>query len=177
MRALTKRERKLAILFGASVFFVANLVLVTALWRKQGALHESVMALRDEQLEAQSLLADKELWRQRAEALDKQPVLTNSPGQANAELLEAVTASARRHSITIVDQGFAEPDAAHKADFLEIAVKLTVNGSMEAITRWLWEIQQPGKFQAVPNFSMKLDTDPSKIICKLTVARYYAPAR
>jgi hypothetical protein len=161
-------------MFAASVFLVANVVAVTTLWRKQRELQESVMALRDEQLEAQSLLADKEMWRQRADALDKQPVL-GSAGQANAELLETVTSSARRHSITIVDQGFAEPGAAHKADFREIAVKLTVNGSLEAITRWLWEIQQPGKFQAVPSFSMKLDSDPSKIICKLTVARYYAP--
>jgi hypothetical protein len=144
--------------------------------RKQEDFRSNLDVLRDEQREADSWLAEKDTWRQRKEWLDKtQPVLKSS-GEASAELLETLTASAARHSITIVEQGFAEPDAEHKTAYQEVAVKLKMSGSLEAITRWLVEIQQPAKFQAVPTFSMKIDSDPTKIVCELTVDRYYAPA-
>jgi len=177
VRPLTKRERNLAIMFGATIFIAANIIGLTALFRKQGELQANLDNLRLQQLQASTWLAEKDTWQQRKQWLDtKQPVL-KSAGQANAELLESIASAARQRSITIVDQGFAQPDAVKDAPYQEIAVKLKISGSLEAITRWLVEIQQPSEFQAVPSLSMKVDNDPTKIICELTVARYYAPAR
>ena len=176
MRKLTKRERNLAVMVGVTIFAVANLIGVTALLRKQEELRSNLDVLRDQKREADSWLAEKDTWSQRKQWLDKTQPKLKSSGEANAEMLEALTTSATKHSITIVDQGFAEPDS-HDTTYQEIAVKLKISGSLEAITRWLVEVQQPADFQAVSSFSMKVDSDPTKIVCELTVARYYARAQ
>jgi len=132
--------------------------------------------LRAEQADAQSWLASKEMWQQRKEWLNKTQPKLKSSGEASADLLESLTSSAAKHSITIVDQGFAEVDS-HDTTSQQIAVRLKITGSLEAITRWLVEIQQPENFQAIPTLSVKLDTDATKYVCELTVARYYAPVQ
>ena len=179
MRTLTNREKKLAVMFGAMLFLLVNLIGVITLWKRQAAFAANLLDLRNERIAANSLLSQKVMWRQRAAWLDAHLPVLKSAGEANAELLDTLTASAAKHSVTVIDQGFTEPDTAHKADYQEIAVKLKISGGKDAITQWLWEIQQPEKFQAIPSLSMKLDSETaaSKIVCEIIVARYYAPAR
>ena len=82
-------------------------------------------------------------------ALIKNQPRLKSEGEANAELLESAHHQRGvKHSITIVDQGFAEPDS-HDTTYQEIAVKLKISGSLESITRWLVETQQPANFQGI----------------------------
>lgn len=183
-RPLTSREKRLAIMFGAMLFVLANLIGVVALLRRQEAFAANLLDLRNERVEQQSWLSDSDFWRQRREWLGANLPVLKSAGEANAELLDTLTTSAAKHSITVLDRGFAEPDAGHKADYQQIVVKLKVSGAKDAVTQWLWEVQQPGKFQGIPSFSMKLDsegaaaaTTATKIVCELVVARYYAPAR
>jgi hypothetical protein len=161
---------------GVTIFAVVNLIGVTALLRKQEEFQTNLDLLRNQRSEAYSWLADKDTWRQRREWLDKTQPKMKSSGEASAELLETLTTSAAKHSLTVVDQGVAEADT-HDTSNQEIAVKLKISGPLEEMTRWLVEIQQPAYFQAIPAFSMKVDTDPAKIVCELTVARYYAPVQ
>ena len=175
MRRLTKRESKLLVIFLGAIFVILNFMGVAFLVGRQGELRSKLGDLRNERLEANSWLAEKDLWQQREEWMDsKQPKLQNT-GEANAALLEALQTGARKQNITIMEQGFGEPNT--QPSYQEISVKLKINGSLESITRWLVELQQPGNFQAVPTLSMKSDSDPSKVICELTVARWYAVNR
>jgi hypothetical protein len=68
-----------------------------------------------------------------------------------------------------------KPDTKSQLPYQEISVRMKVGGSLESIARWLVEVQQPDRFQAVPAFSIKSDTDATKVLCELTVSRYYAP--
>jgi hypothetical protein len=175
-RPLTKRERNLAILFGATLFLLANLFGVAALWRKQDEFAANLLTLQNQRDEQRSWLDEKDLWQQRKQWLaDNQPVL-KSVGEANAELLDNLSVSAGKLGVTINEKAFVEPDPHQKA-YQQIAVHLKVTGAKDAVTQWLWELQQPQKFQAIPSLSMKLDNDSAKLDCDLTVARYYAPAR
>lgn len=180
-RPLTKREKNLAVLTGAVFFLITNVLVITLLVRKQGELRDHVAELREERAEADMWLKEMETWLERKQWLEKtQPVL-KSPSVESAQLLEALSNSAARHSITIVEQGFAEPEAKGAGSTAEkprdeIDVKLKVSGPMEAVTRWLAEIQRPETLQGVNALSMKVDGDPSKIVCELTVVKYYAPA-
>ncbi|HVV74118.1 MAG TPA: hypothetical protein VHI52_21875 [Verrucomicrobiae bacterium] len=163
-------------MFGGTLFLLANFIGVNALWKKQAQLRMQVAQLRDDRLIAQSLLSQKAMWEEREKYLDATQQHMKS-ADANAELMDMLTASAGKHAIVVISTVFTEPDASHKADYQQIAVKLTVSGAQKDITEWLWEIQQPDKFQAIPALSMRIGADPSKILCDLTVARYYAPAR
>lgn len=175
MRKPTKREQSLTVVFLLAIFVLLNLFGATFLFRKKGELQTRLVALRNERADARGWLAEKETWRQRKEWLDKKQPKLQTTGEANAALLGDLQTSARKHKITIVDQGFGESSA--QSSYQEIAVRLKVSGPLEAITRWLVELQQPSNFQAIPVLSVKSDNDPSKIVCDLTVTRCYAPAR
>jgi hypothetical protein len=179
MRQLTQREKKLAVILLGAIFLMLNLFVVLFLIGRQGALEKKLTAQRADQRDAKSWLAQKDLWLQREKWMnEKQPKL-QTVGQANAALLESLQTSARAQSLNILDQSFVEvkPDTKAQLPYQEISVRLNVGGSLESVARWLADIQQPGKFQAVPAISMKSDTDPAKILCELTVSRYYAPSR
>ena len=47
----------------------------------------------------------------------------------------------------VLEQGFAEPEP--NPLYQEISVKLKISGTLEAITRWLVEIQQPANFVVI----------------------------
>lgn len=172
MRALNKRERRLIVMLSGAIFVIVNLFGVSSLFQRQGQLQSRLIALRNERREAKSWLVEKDMWQKRKEWLDKNQPKLHTTGEGNASLLETVQTTARKNNITIVEQGFAEPTP--QPAYQEIAVKLKVSGTLESITRWLVELQQPTKFIAIPLLSMKSDSDATKVICELTVARWYA---
>jgi hypothetical protein len=172
VRKPSKRELNLLFLFLGSIFLMANLACVSKLLRAKSDLESKLTAFRNERREANSWLAEKDTWHQRKEWLDKTQPKLQTAGEADAALLDTLQRSASRHDITIVEKGFAEPASLPFAQ--EIAVNMKVSGSLESMVRWLSEIQQPGNFQAIPSLSMKSDNDPSKVVCELTVARWYA---
>lgn len=174
-RKLTKRERNLLTAFLLAIFAILNLFGATLLFRKKEELQSRVVALRNEWGEARGWLAEKETWRQREEWLDKKQPKLKSTGEANAALLSDLQTSARKHKITMVTPPqFVEPSA--QPFYQEIAVKFSISGTMKDIAPWLVELQQPANFQAIPSITMKCDNDPTKVICDLTVTRWYAPS-
>ena len=48
-------------------------------------------------------------------------------------------------------------------------------GSIEAITRWIYELQKPEEFRAVSFFELKPQKDdPSILTCTMRLERWYA---
>jgi len=172
VRKITKREQKLLFIFLGAIFLLFNLIGVAALFRKQAEFQSKLKALRIERLDARSWLAEKDTWQKRREWLDKTQPKLKTAGEADGALLDALQSSAGKYAITITDKSFGDP--VQQPYYQEIAVKLKVNGSLEAVIRWLDELQQPANFQAIPSLSMKTDNDPTKISCELTVARWFA---
>lgn len=173
MLRLTNNEKRLGAILLLALFILANGVGLSLLAGKRKALGEDLSRLEREQLEAQSWLAEKDRWMEREKWLDaRQPRLVTT-GEANAKLLATLQTTARQQKVTIVEQSFAEP--ATQPRYQEISVKLKVSGTLEALTRWLVELQQPEQFQVIKTFSLKSDAEPPKVKCDLEVARWYAP--
>lgn len=173
MRPLTEKEKRLTVVLLMAVFLVVNLFGLVFLARKRKTLETDLLRLKTERLDAGNWLAEKDLWMERKKWLDvNQPRLKTS-GEANANLLEALQTSAEREKIAIVEQVLLEPSA--KPHCQEVGVKLRITGSLEAILRWLTELQQPARFHAVTTLSLKTDADPAKMKCELQVVRWYAP--
>lgn len=173
MRNLTRSEKRLLAAFLGTLFVLANLFGITALVRARQALEEETPKLRGELIDSEAWLAEKDLWLDRKQWLDAKEPRLEAAGEASASLLESLQASARRQKITILEQEFPEP--ARQADYQEISVKLKVSATLESLTRWLVELQQPELFQAVTTFSLKSDAEPPRVICNLQIARWYAP--
>jgi hypothetical protein len=54
-------------------------------------------------------------------------------------------------------------------------VRLKLTGTLEDVVRWLVDVQQPDKFQAVTTFSLKSQEKPPAVDLELEVARWYSP--
>jgi len=50
-----------------------------------------------------------------------------------------------------------------------------VTGDLKDVIQWLVDVQQPEKFQAVTNLSLKSQEKPPAVDLELDVARWYSP--
>jgi len=172
MRQLTNSERRLALIFLALVFVVANAFAVNFLNKQKKLLQKKLVALRLEQLEARAWLADGDLWLKRKAWLDEKQPKSQTDGQESAKLLESLQQGARQQNITIGSQQLKDPRTT--AYYREVAVQLEVKGRLDSVSKWLAGLQDPERFQAITSLTLKSDAEPPKVICTLTVARWYA---
>ena len=126
-----------------------------------------------QQLEIGDLLAERELWQARAEWLQtRQPVFTTRD-QVDLELLGAVRTAAQKHGIELVKETL--PEAEDHPQYVEAVARVEAKGDLEAILRWLYELQKPQEFRAVTFFELIPEKeDPTMLNCEAQVERWYA---
>jgi hypothetical protein len=168
MRALTVSERRLGLILLGLVLVIANLFLGRMLVKQQRAWQRDIARLQVERREAATWLAEQDLWSQRKAWLDEKLPRSNHDGQDPARLLELLQQSAGRHKIVIIQQKLQEPLTLER--YREVAIQLEVKGTLEAIGRWLAELQAPDKFQAITKLTMQNAEDAAQLKCQLTVA-------
>jgi hypothetical protein len=88
-------------------------------------------------------------------------------------LLESLTTSAKAKKLEIQEQSFGENKLT--PNYQSVAVRLKIAGSLENVTKWLVQIQQPELFEAVTSFSLKSANEPPTVNLELEIARWYAP--
>jgi len=173
MPQITPREQRLILSFAGAVFLVLNVFGFRALSKAQKEASRQLLKSKQEQQEAGAWLQQKDYWTQRKGWLDAKQPKSAAPGQESSVLLELLQQSARQQNIVIAQQRLADP---RSTPFLrEAAVQLEVRGSFDAMVGWLAGLQQPDKFVAVKNLTLKCDAEPPNVIGTLTVARWYAP--
>jgi hypothetical protein len=173
MKPLNKNERRLVAVLGLVVFVMGNLWGQQFLKQKQSAFKSQLADLKVEDQESKQWLADQTLWIGRKQWLDEHQPKATTQGEINSALLEFLQSSARKQNITITEQSLTETPPQSFSQ--QATVNLKIGGSLESILKWLAEVQQPDKFQAVPSFKLLCDTEPPKMKCEMQVARFYAP--
>ena len=78
---------------------------------------------------------------------------------------------ARDHHLEVQEQNLG--DVAHGPAGAKVQAEVRVKGGMEALCRWLADLQQPGNFYAVDLFSLKADQDEKSMVCTLHLSRYF----
>jgi Tfp pilus assembly protein PilO len=173
MRPLNPNEKRLAIIMGAMILLMANFYLVKYLITHIKKQKQIIADIRSQEQLTAIWLEEKDLWTQRGQWIEqKQPVLTNRD-QTSSDMLQKIVEKARTYNITINDQRILEPTSTPY--YQQIAIELKINGTLEQITRWIADFQQPENFYAITSCNIKSDTEPPKIICTLQIARWYAP--
>jgi hypothetical protein len=173
LRRLTKGERRLLVIFGLAVFVMANFYGVSYLLDTQSALNQQLNELAGTAKTNQIWLREKQFWLTRKQWIDHQQPKVGSGQVPQSELLQAVTASAQANKLIIQEQSFAESKST--PSYQSVSVKLKLSGDLENVVKWLADLQQPEKFQAVVSFSLKSEEQPPKVNLELEVARWYSP--
>jgi type II secretory pathway component PulM len=173
MRPLNPREKRLATIFGAIILLMANYYLLNYLFTQIKKQKQTIADLRSQEKLTAIWIEEKDLWTQRGDWIAKhQPILSNRD-QASSDMLQKIVEKARNYNITISDQRILEPTST--PHYQQIAIELKIIGTLEQITRWIAEFQQPQNFYAITSCSIKSDAEPPKIICTLQIARWFAP--
>ena len=173
MRKWTKGERRLTTILGVALFLMGTFYLISYLLDIEGGLALKIRGLEANANTDQVWLREKQLWLDRKQWIDQKQPKVAPGGVPQSELLQSLTTSAQNHKLTIQEQGFA--DAKSTANYQAVAVRLKLSGALEDVVRWLVEVQQPEKFQAVTNFSLKSQEKPPAVDLELEVARWYSP--
>lgn len=173
MRSLTATESRLLGIFLGAIVIVATLVLLSVGKRLRTGMDRELAELKVQKIEAEAWRQERPLWEERSAWLAANQPKYPSEGNPSSALLQKVQDSAAANGLTILEQSLAEP--APGAAFREVAVRVKVGATLEQLTRWLVELQQPAQFQAVTSFAIRSDKEPPKIICDAQIARWYAP--
>ena len=172
-KGMSKGEKQKLYGFLVVVFVLGNVFAFGTLQDKFQETSRHLGKLKADLAYSRIWIEDRALWTKRADWLVKTQPKLDDPGQGTANLLESLQKAAQKNNLAIASQSLQEPRAS--AAYKEVSVQLTLTGSLEAICRWLVEIEQPELFQSVSRFSLKCDgTDGTKMRCELTVARWYA---
>ena len=173
MRKWTKGEKRLSMILGLALCLMGTVYLVSYLLDIESSLALKIRGLEANANTDQVWLREKQFWLDRKQWIDKKQPRVAAGAVPQSELLQSLTTSAQNHKLTIQEQSFAE--AKSTPNYQAVAVRLKLTGTLEDVVRWLVEVQQPEKFQAVTNFSLKSQEKPPAVDLELEVARWYSP--
>jgi hypothetical protein len=168
-----KNEKRLFIFLGVALLVMGTFYLVSYLLDIESGLALKIRGLEANANTDQVWLREKQFWLDRKKWIDQKQPKVAPGGVPQSELLQSLTASAQNHKLTIQEQSFA--DAKSTANYQAVAVRLKLTGTLEDVVRWLVDVQQPDKFQAVTTFSLKSQEKPPAVDLELEVARWYSP--
>ena len=171
MRAPTNPEKFLLgilglVVLGGGAFFGGS-----ALLDRQRALEHERKILHADQLEAMADLQTKFLWDQRLGWLRAHQPMLGDANDTQAQLLNFLVKGARDHHLEIDEQNLGPIQ--HGPGGAKVAAEIKLKGSMEALCRWLADLQQPQNFYAVDFFSLKVDPDQKSVVCEVHISRYF----
>jgi hypothetical protein len=173
MRSLNPRERTLALLFGAVIFGLANLIVLPRLRGWGRSLQEQRADLEGRALGAESWLGQKELWKQRGQWLaTQQPVWTSE--LTPAVLVDKIRRYSADHGVLVLEQNFVELPATPA--YSPIALRLRLSGPFAGMISWLYDLQQPDNFILCQSFSCGAQgDDASAMTWEITLAQLFRP--
>jgi hypothetical protein len=174
MRPTTSSEKFLLgvlglVVLGGVVFFGGK-----ALLQKQAALDLEGASLRADNAEAQVDLQQEPLSAQRQKWIRDHEPLLGEEGDTRVTVLNFVVKGARDHHLEIQEQNMGVVQ--HGPAGAKVGSEVRVKGSMEALCRWLAELQKPESFYAIDLCSLKADQDMKSMVCTLHVSRYFREA-
>jgi len=167
-------ERRLILVLTVLAAICGGAILAQRLLRLQHGLERREQTLKLRQVEAQSVLAETDLWLQRLEWLQSSQPLMKGENQASQELLEGLLTSAAAQGLTVQKKQLHEPASAEF--YREVGVTLTVKGELPGVFRWMHQVLAPESFCVVSQLKVVPDaTDPSSVVATVHFSRLYSP--
>lgn len=171
MRRLTHNEKFLLSALAIIVFAGMNFFGYRALKQKESAQTLEYAQLRADQAEAKVSLQSRPTWEKREKWISQHEPVGKEEGDAQAQTLQFVLKGARAKGLQVTEQSLNDTTESPKGFRVEVA--LTVKGSMQALTQWLAELQDPASFYAVVYLSLKADGEQKAMVGTLHISRYF----
>ena len=174
MRALTAKERKLLFFLLGAIFILLNVVGLRAFLNRQQLLESNIAQLRAQLEEHRGILSDRAYWEERRAWLEaNQPTDDVDTVEDDTKFTQFVETSAKNNGLEYTRRGGGPMP--QRGSIAEVYDSSTVKGPMEAVVKWLSELQKPKDFRVIKQLRIK-SGEPPEIVCDVEVARWYRPA-
>ena len=174
IQQMTARERTLAMAVAAILFVFVNIFLVKYFVNQHRQLRADRAAKTITLDTMHTLLAERDLWMQRANWLgQKQPPLTNPDGAAVA-LLEAAKEIAKKHNLVIENSVLGRVD--NKPFYAAVSVNFETKSKWQDLVGFLRSMQAPEQFVAFESANLQIDSgDKTQMRARIKLAKWFAP--
>jgi hypothetical protein len=171
---LSDREKNLSLAVGAIVFVLLNLMIISALARRNTALHQQLSDRRLELTQINALLDTRGDWAARDAALTRaQPQLGNE-NAAGVELLNLIHTLANKANLTPDNEVLGR--VTKTPYYRSVAVTVDTHSTWPHLIAFLYSLQGPTNFIVCESANIQVDpADPSKMLGHFKIARWYAP--
>lgn len=179
MRPLTAREKWMLGLCLGVIFAVGNGFAARSVLKTLRGSDAKIALLKN-------TLADHEMWLDEAPkaVAREQWLAANMPktqgatlGKLQGDLALSLQDEVYNRKLRIDRQSLQ--DIVRGAFYVEVAVRLEVEGPEAAVIDWLTSLQGPDKFQVIGELELELDTRSREAEpqaeCEITIARWYHP--
>lgn len=163
----------LLIAFGCTLFLAANLIGMKTYMLVSAKQSSTLRDLKDQVAQNNEMISLRDLWMERSQLMEAHPVPQLAPASAGAEFLQSLQQVASSKGVRILDQSFGQPGKAN--EYETVSVRLKTAGTMEAMARWLFEIQKEGSYRALPEMTLRSDKEPPNVLCDLQIVQYFTP--
>ena len=171
MRPTSNSERFLLGVLGMVVVGGAMFFGFKALKQRQQALDLELATLKADKTASEVELEQMPMWTRRAKWISDHEPAMGDEGDTRAQFLAFAVKGARDHHLEVLNQSVG--DVQHGPGGAKIDAEIKLKGSMEALCRWLAELQQPIDFYAVDSLSLQADQDQKSMVCTLKLARFF----
>jgi hypothetical protein len=171
MRPLNRNERLLATLFGAMAFLLLNLVGMKWIANQTANSRAEISRLKGEADAARTLLKEKPYWNVRQEWVEEHVPQAFDERTSQSQFVQEVQDGLKKFQLTTQQQ---QPLPTEHEGRLAIAgIEVTVEGRLEAIVRWLHELQQPGSYDLVRSFTLRQAEDGNTMQAVVRLGKVY----
>ena len=172
MRTLTGHEKKLTLLLGGAVAVGLHLILLKFALELDRSNRRQLAQTEEELTEARFWVAQKADWQGQGEWLEKhfKPEPTENPAPALQKLLQTAAATA---GLKVEEQ--KPPVPKKEARFVLYANKMKMSGSLSQFLDWLVAVYRPEQGVAVTSLSLKIGTEPPKMVGEVGVGQFFRP--
>ncbi|MCB1225368.1 MAG: hypothetical protein KDK99_06120 [Verrucomicrobiales bacterium] len=169
---MTARERTLGLAFAGVLLaggaFLGGMLL--SQWKARVDAGEYDLELRA--AEAEILLDQEQLWKQRRQWVTSElPVYTKGP-DAELYLLELLEKSPSKFGVEVFERQPME--GVDQGDLVSARVSVKGRGEFQDVMKWLYELQHPDQFIAIPAFNLSPNEEETSMInVSLVVEKWF----
>ncbi len=170
---MNQRERILALTVAGILFLLINLAIWNALLGMSAGARDEYASERAARAEQKFYLADEEMWRRRADWLEKKQPRSNNPAEASS-LLTRVKEIADRYKVQVENPqiGPVESTPSHQS----VSATFETKSSWEPLVHFLYDSQKPESFTVFENVNLIVNaTDPTVMEGRFKIAKWFAP--
>ena len=171
MRRLTTNELRLAVLFGAAIFIALNLLAARVWMQKRGDILRDIQTSRASIQESQTWIEGAAAIGSARDWISANPPPTDTAEQASTSLLKVVRSAAEAAGLKVIEENLLPaPDVQAGT---AAALQAKVSGPVPGVTRFLFALQNPTAWRAIPRMIIQSEAEPPNVLVDMEIRQYY----